>query len=132
MNLRNLENDIEVKLENNIKGDRNSRKSKLNHHIKLQHYSFDTDLSNIYLISDIGPCFKTKVWDFFLPIYGNYEAFKFIIKNEIVLNNDNTSNDILTFYRKELLKQIKKINSKITMIEFKIQDEDLQKYNLKD
>ena len=109
-----------------------SRKDKLNHHIKLQHYSFDTDLSAVYLIPDIGPCFKTKVWDFFLPIYGNYEAFKFTLKDELVLNDKNTNDDILTFYRKDLLKQIKKINSKITIVEFKIQDKDLEKYNLKD
>jgi len=99
-------------------------------HIKLQNYTFDIDLENIYLIPDLGPCFKTKGWDYYVPIYGEYEAIEYNITDEIILNPNNTQDNVLTFYRKEFLKQVNRINSKITVVEFKIQQSDLEKYNL--
>ena len=101
-----------------------------NKHLKLQKYTFDINLEKIYLINDLGPCFKTKGWSYFVPIYGEYEALEYNITNEIILDSNNTNEDILTFYRLEFLKQANKINSKITVVDFKIQKTDLEKFNL--
>ncbi len=99
-------------------------------HLKLQNFTFDIDLENVYLIPDLGPCFKTKGWDYYVPIYGEYEAIEYNITDELILNSNNANEDELTFYRKEFIKQVNKINSKITVVEFKIRPEDLKKYNL--
>jgi len=101
-----------------------------NKHLKLQKFTFDIDLEKVYLIADLGPCFKTKGWDYYVPIYGEYEAIEYIITSEIILDLNNTNEEILTFYRREFLKQVNKINSKITVVDFKIQRTDLERFNL--
>jgi Zn/Cd-binding protein ZinT len=102
-----------------------------NKHLKLKTFLFDIDLSTVYLIPDLGPCFKTKAWDYYIPIYGNYEAIEYVIDEEVILNDENTNEKEMNFYRKELLKQVNKINSKIAVVEFRINEKDLEKYNLK-
>jgi hypothetical protein len=101
-----------------------------NKHLKLKTFLFDIDLSTVYLIPDLGPCFKTKAWDYFIPIYGNYEAIEYVIDEEVILNDDNTKEEEMKFYRQELLKQVNKINSKIAVVEFRVLKEDLEKYGL--
>jgi len=99
--------------------------------LKLKTFAFDVDLSEVYLIPDIGPCFKTKAWSFYIPIYGNYEAIELDISDlpsTIILNDSNASSDVLVFYRQEIIKQIFKINSKVMITEFKIQQVDINEY----
>jgi hypothetical protein len=98
--------------------------------IKLKNFVFDIDLSSIYLLEDLGPCLKTKGWNYFVPIYGNYEAIEYDINQTIILNDENTNYDILHFFRKEFIKQVRKINSKISLVEFKLDKKDLEKYEL--
>jgi len=102
----------------------------MSRHLKLKTFLFDVDLSNVYLIPDLGPCFKTKAWDYYIPVYGNYEAIEYAIEEEVILNDDNTDKKEMKFYRTELLKQINKINSKIAVVEFRVTTADLKKYDL--
>jgi len=137
------------------KNDRLARLKETSKHLKLKSYTFDVDIFKIYLIPTLGPCLKTKAWSFFIPIYGNYEAIelkdndpifnkmlileynfddtdeiKEIISGVLNENNEVPDNDEIRFYVNEFRKQLLKINSKISFVEYKIQDKDLIKIGL--
>ena len=99
-------------------------------HIKLKSYTFDVDLEKIYLIEGLGPCLKTKSWDYYLPIYGNYEAIelKDINQIKVTLSPENADEDTLQFYRKEFLQQLNRYNSKVVLIGFHVSEKDKEKY----
>jgi len=106
--------------------------STLKRHLNVKTIKFDVDLEKVYLIPTLGPCFKTKEWDYFIPIYGDYEAveIKFIDENndlEVFIIEDS---DSLQFYRKEFATELFKWNAKISYMEFKISPIDRDKYGI--
>ena len=105
--------------------------SNLRKHLNLKTIKFDVDLSQVYLIPTLGPCFKTKEWDYFIPIYGNYEAIEIKYDDPIINNVYIVTDDInLDFYRQEFAKELFKWNAKISYMEFKISPQDKEYYGL--